>query len=129
MSISYKGNFIQGEFRIPTDANGEWTVKSPADLTDAVGVIRYSYRSVDEAVSAARMAFPAWKKTTFAERSKLLEKYKDQLKARQEDLARMMAREVGKPLWEAQQEVVTMINKVDISLKGTEKMIILSISL
>jgi succinylglutamic semialdehyde dehydrogenase len=123
MSITYRGNFIQGEFRLPSDANGEWSVKSPADLTDTVATLRYSYRSVDEATHSARSAFATWKKTSFAERAELLKKYKDRLKAREEDLARIMVREVGKPLWEAKQEVATMLNKVDITLNESMQLV------
>ena len=56
-SWTVRGNYIAGEFRIPTESNGEIISRSPADLGDELGRFRYSYGSVDHAVTAARSAF------------------------------------------------------------------------
>jgi succinylglutamic semialdehyde dehydrogenase len=95
---------------------GQIVLKSPADLTDVLGSFPYSYRSVDDATRAAREAFETWRKTKPSERAEYLRKYRDALKAMEARLAEVIAREVGKPLWEAKQEVATMINKVDVTL-------------
>lgn len=56
-----KGNYIDGEFHFQFDSSGEWTAKSPADFTDVLGQVRYSYASVDEAVKSARTALDFWR--------------------------------------------------------------------
>jgi len=115
----FKGDFISGRFQETVGANksGEWAVKSPADLGDEIGVVAYSYAAVDAAVSAARVAFKSWRKAPLADRVSALKRYQEQIKLREEALARQISREVGKPLWESKTEVATMLNKVDITIQ------------
>jgi succinylglutamic semialdehyde dehydrogenase len=121
--VQVRGNYIGGRFALPTDANGEWTAKSPADFADELGKIPYSYASVNEAVGAARKAFPAWRRKSLSERAELLKKYQSILKRREDELAEILAREVGKPLWESKTEVATMVNKVDVTLNDSMKLV------
>jgi len=111
-----RGNYIQGSFQHPQDVQGEWISKSPADQSDHLGVIRYGYPSVDEAVQSSREAFRSWRKLPASERAVFLRNYQARLRARIDELSEAIAREVGKPLWEAKNEVQTMINKVDVTL-------------
>src|SRR5687768_7859560 len=55
-------------------------------------------KDVERAVSAARSAFEAWSATTADQRSQFLEKISAGLKARADELARLIAQEVGMPL-------------------------------
>jgi succinylglutamic semialdehyde dehydrogenase len=124
---SFRGNFIQGDFRRPGEnssaINGEWVGRSPADFSDQLGVIQYSYSHIDLAVSAAREAYSSWRKRPIGERAELLRKYQAAIKQREEELAEIIAREVGKPLWEAKGEVATMVNKVDVTINESMAMI------
>jgi len=70
------------------------------------------------AVAAARSAFPAWAGLTADARVAVLKRYADVLGERQATIAEAIARETGKPLWEAQTEVASMIGKVVISIKA-----------
>jgi succinylglutamic semialdehyde dehydrogenase len=54
----------------------------------------------------------------FAKRVDLLKRFAERLKANGEPLADLIARETGKPLWEARTEVESVANKVDISVKA-----------
>jgi len=73
---------------------------------------------VDRAVKAARAAFEAWALTPLDERIAICQRFRDLLKEHNEELAAIIAEEVGKPLWEARTEVTTMANKVDISVQS-----------
>ncbi len=73
---------------------------------------------VDAAFRAARAAFETWSDTTVAEREGIARRYAALLKERTEALALTIAREVGKPLWEARGEVATMAGKVELSIKA-----------
>jgi acyl-CoA reductase-like NAD-dependent aldehyde dehydrogenase len=53
---------------------------------------------VDRAVAAARAAFPAWSATATEERAKHLQRIQEGLFARQDELAQLIATEVGMPL-------------------------------
>lgn len=73
-------------------------------------------QEVDEAVQAARAAFEAWSAHPLAERLVCLEAFRDVLERRKDALAESIARETGKPLWEAATEVAAMIGKIAISI-------------
>lgn len=110
------GNFIHGKFVFPVDPEGELALKSPAHFGDKIGTFLFSYDHVDQAVDSARESFKKWKKSTVEERAEYLRKYREALESRQDELSEVIAREVGKPLWEAKTELKAMIGKVDITI-------------
>ncbi len=57
------------------------------------------------AIEAANAAFPAWRAKTAKERSTILRKWFDLMMANQEDLAKILTAEQGKPLTEARGEI------------------------
>ncbi|MBI2604688.1 MAG: aldehyde dehydrogenase family protein [Deltaproteobacteria bacterium] len=114
--IETRGNYINGRFVPVEDVVGTLTSKSPADALDVIGSFPYNYSQIDLAADAARAAFPAWKRAKPGDRAALLIRYRDALKKLEGKLSEVIAREVGKPLWEAKQEVAAMINKVDVTL-------------
>ncbi len=73
---------------------------------------------VDQAVVAARAAFPGWASRSLAERISVLEAFAAVLKRKADALAYCIGEETGKPLWEAATEVASMVNKVAISLQS-----------
>jgi succinylglutamic semialdehyde dehydrogenase len=73
---------------------------------------------VDQAVQAARAAFDDWAMRPLDERIAVCTRFRDLLKENAEELAAVIAEEVGKPMWEARTEVTTMANKVDISVQA-----------
>lgn len=118
-----QGDYVSGQFRRPSDPNGEWISKSPADFSDEMGKFQYAYSSVNEAVDSAKRAFSGWRRKAVGERAELLRKYQAALKKREEELTEAIAREVGKPLWEAKTELSAMLNKVDITLGESMKLV------
>src|SRR5437016_2840995 len=57
------------------------------------------------AIEAANAAFPAWRAKTAKERANILRKWFDLMMANQEDLAKILTAEQGKPLAEARTEI------------------------
>ena len=76
---------------------------------------------VNAAVAAARAAFKSWARRPLDERIAVARRFGELLTANKAALAEIIARETGKPLWEAQTEVTTMVNKVDISVKSYQE--------
>ena len=74
--------------------------------------------NVDAAVAAARKAWPAWGAAPLGDRIEKLRSFANRARAELETFADLIARETGKPLWEAKTEVESVINKVDISVKA-----------
>ncbi len=80
-----------------------------------------SAQQVDLAVQAARRAFPAWRDATFDQRAAALQKFGAQVQKQQSELATLISRENGKPLWDAQTEVAAMIGKIAISIQAWQQ--------
>jgi succinylglutamic semialdehyde dehydrogenase len=109
-------NYIDGEWAAgsgapfstidPSIGRETWTgnASSPEDVT--------------RAVQAARSHFEDWALTPLEQRIAICQRFRDLLKEHNEELAAIIAEEVGKPLWEARTEVTTMANKVDISVQS-----------
>ena len=72
--------------------------------------------AVQHAIHSAREAFGRWAQTPLDQRMAIARAYRDVLQARKDALAELIARETGKPLWEAHGEVGSMIGKVEISI-------------
>ncbi|WP_417483161.1 succinylglutamate-semialdehyde dehydrogenase [Maricaulis sp.] len=107
-------NFINGNWR---DGQGAtFTSTNPADDSLVWQGGAASAAEVAEAFAAARAAFPAWGRTSLAERIEAVQRYKAELESRRDEFADLIARETGKPLWETAGEVGAMIGKVDISI-------------
>ena len=66
-------------------------------------------------VAAARAAWPEWAAHSIGYRIEALRRFANEVRSRERDFADLIARETGKPLWEARTEVVAVINKVEIS--------------
>ena len=73
---------------------------------------------VDAEVAAAAAAWPQWAAMSLASRVDVLKRFSERLKADGEALADLIARETGKPLWEARTEVESVAGKIDISIKS-----------
>lgn len=91
---------------IPVKGGGEaFSVINPATEDAICQCNMASVDQLDQAVAAARAAYPAWRDTPDAERSRLLHQIADRLEANGDELARIIVQEQGKPLALAQMEV------------------------
>ncbi|WP_379921945.1 succinylglutamate-semialdehyde dehydrogenase [Erythrobacter sp. R86502] len=73
---------------------------------------------VDAAVSRARRAWAAWASRSLTDRIGILRVFSNIVKRESEELAELIAREAGKPLWEARNEVDAVVGKVDIAVQA-----------
>ncbi|KEY97332.1 succinylglutamate-semialdehyde dehydrogenase, partial [Sphingomonas sp. BHC-A] len=71
---------------------------------------------VEAEVALARAAWPKWAAQPIAYRIETLRRFVNVVRANEEALADLIARETGKPLWDARTEVMAVMNKVDISV-------------
>ncbi len=71
---------------------------------------------VDQEVEIAQKAWVSWASKPVTFRVEALRRFANVVRNRAEPLADCIARETGKPLWEAKTEVESVINKVEISI-------------
>ena len=95
---------IDGEW-IPASGGAAMPVDDPA-TGETLGVVPELGRDgARDAIGAAAAAFPAWRAKTAKERARILRRWFDLVMANQEDLARLITLEEGKPLDESRAEV------------------------
>ncbi len=99
---------------LKTDAliNGQWLkgssrfdVHDPSTGKKLTDVANLGTADASAAIDAANAAWPAWRNKTAKERCTILRKWFDLLMANQEDLARILTAEQGKPFAEAKGEI------------------------
>jgi succinylglutamic semialdehyde dehydrogenase len=71
---------------------------------------------VDAEVATARAHWAEWASQPVTVRMEAMRRFANVVRSRNEALADCIARETGKPLWEARTEVEAVINKVEISI-------------
>ncbi|HGL4481093.1 NADP-dependent succinate-semialdehyde dehydrogenase [Klebsiella oxytoca] len=96
--------FIDGCWR---DASSGETlgVTNPANGQQLGSVPKMGAEETREAIDAAARALPAWRALTARERATILRRWFDLMMEHQDDLARLMTLEQGKPLAEAKGEI------------------------
>ena len=95
---------INGRWR---DASGKETlaVTNPANGQPLGNVPKMGAGETREAIDAAARALPAWRALTAKERSSILRRWFELMMEHQDELARLMTLEQGKPLAEAKGEI------------------------
>ena len=96
-------------------SNGEIVSFEPATGSE---LWRGRIGDADDIVARARRAWPLWAAQPLSTRIELLRRFANEVRKEAEKLADMIARETGKPLWEARSEVDGVIDKVEASVRG-----------
>ncbi|UAB79523.1 succinylglutamate-semialdehyde dehydrogenase [Erythrobacter sp. SCSIO 43205] len=81
-------------------------------------VWRGPHDDVEQAVSRSRRAWPQWAATSQGQRIELARRFANEVRTDAEDIAVQIAKETGKPLWEARTEVDAVIGKIEISIQA-----------
>ncbi|HAT6935707.1 TPA: succinylglutamate-semialdehyde dehydrogenase [Legionella pneumophila] len=117
--IQSKGQYINGEW---TKGNGiilEST--NPASGT----LLWQGNNATDDEISnacfVAHRALKSWANTSFEERVRYTKVFAEQVEKNREQLARLISLETGKPLWESQTEVSSVIGKVNLSIQAYQE--------
>ncbi len=97
--------YIDGAW-VDADTGATVEVTNPADGAVLGTVPRMGTGETRRAVAAADAALPEWRARTAKERSAVLRRWYELMLENQEDLARLMTAEQGKPLTESMGEVV-----------------------
>src|SRR5207253_2497589 len=96
--------YIDGEW-VDADDRTTIPVKDPASGETLGTVPKMGAEETRRAIEAADKALPAWRGRTAKERAQILRRWFDLMMANQDDLARLMTLEQGKPLAESKGEV------------------------
>ncbi|MDO8434733.1 MAG: aldehyde dehydrogenase family protein [Candidatus Binatus sp.] len=89
--------FIGGEF-VEARRGGTIETLNPHDNSKLAAVAEATEPDVDDAVSAASKAFPAWRDTAAADRGRLIAKLADAIEAHRDELAEVESLDTGHPI-------------------------------
>ena len=105
---------------------GEWTAgegptlasTSPVDQRTLWSASEASATDVATALRSARRAQPEWEALSLVQRQEVLTTFAQLLDADRSALANAISAETGKPRWEAETEVASVIGKVALSIEA-----------
>ncbi len=97
--------FIDGGW-VAADDGGVLAVKNPASGATLGSIPNMGASETRRAIAAADAALPGWKARTAKERAIIMRRWFDLICLHQEDLARLMTAEQGKPLAESRSEIL-----------------------
>ena len=90
------------------DGDHTMAVVNPANEEKLADCPKASEAQLNDAVAAAKAAFPAWSETAIEERKAVVLKIADAIEANATELAQLLTEEQGKPLGDATGEVYGM---------------------
>jgi malonate-semialdehyde dehydrogenase (acetylating)/methylmalonate-semialdehyde dehydrogenase len=114
MKYKQTRNFINGKF-VDSSASKTLDVVSPIDGTLLSSVTLSAAADLDEAVKAAKAAFPAWSKTPIKERVQVFFRYKTLLEKNLKELAELCSEENGKTYGESVAEIEKCIELTEFA--------------
>ncbi|HLZ62620.1 MAG TPA: aldehyde dehydrogenase family protein [Ktedonosporobacter sp.] len=104
MNSKMLSHYIAGEWLTPNEE--QWNPDlNPSNAEELAYVPMGQLSVVDRAVDAAHSAFSAWRVKTGTERAEIFHRAANLLAERRQELGKLVAQEVGKPLGEALGEV------------------------
>jgi aldehyde dehydrogenase (NAD+) len=113
-------HLIAGRWLAP--AGQYFESRSPANTDEIVGRFpRATAAEADQAVAAARAAFPAWRRASRIHRAELFDNLAQLVKREADSLAELMARECGKVVSECRAEVIEGLHMIQYVF-GTGRM-------
>ncbi|HVI47795.1 MAG TPA: CoA-acylating methylmalonate-semialdehyde dehydrogenase [Chitinophaga sp.] len=107
-------NFVNGSFRDVTSGR-TLIITSPIDGTPLAEMPCSTAADLEEAVKAAKAAFPGWSKTPIKERVQVFFRYKYLLEKHLQELSEIVSEENGKTLSEAVAEVEKCIELTEFA--------------
>ena len=112
------GHFINGE--MVTDSSKTQPVFNPSTGEISKQVALGGAKSIDEAVAAAKAAFPEWRKTPPLKRARVMFKFKELLEQNADEICRLIGEEHGKISHDAAGELQRGIENVEYACGAPE---------
>ncbi|MBI2859190.1 MAG: CoA-acylating methylmalonate-semialdehyde dehydrogenase [Chloroflexi bacterium] len=106
-------NYINGEW--VEGHGGQTDVVNPATCRVIGKVVNSTRDDFDDAVRAAKAAFPEWRRTTLVARSRIMFRFKELLEQNFEELSRIQTMEHGKCIDESRGETRRGIENVEVA--------------
>ena len=115
-------NYINGQWMSAISGDAFSNI-NPADHSDKIGDFALSgTKDLDAAVHAATTAFQQWKQIPAPKRGDMLRKAGDIFTLRKDELAQVMTREMGKPIFETRGDIQEAIDTAYYAASETRRL-------
>lgn len=121
--MAFLGDYINGQFIQPTLGDGEFKSISPCDKEDLLLSGHYCHNHIDEACYAAKKSYLPWASLSLEDRKNHLLRLKEVFECHVEEMANLIARDSGKPFWEALTEAKALAQKIEITLNHSLQLV------
>ncbi|MDA8791878.1 aldehyde dehydrogenase family protein [Bacteriovoracaceae bacterium] len=115
-TYTLKGNYYLGQWEPITSGENQLEKVCPGDHDQVLWSTQFSSSKVEPVMESAEKGFQLWRQTSIEDRVKVLERYREIVTTKQEQIALAIALETGKPLWEARTEALALPSKVTITI-------------
>jgi malonate-semialdehyde dehydrogenase (acetylating) / methylmalonate-semialdehyde dehydrogenase len=114
MAVQKMKNYVNGEWYTPDGV--KWLdVENPSTCEKLAEVPMSTTQMTNEAIAAAKAAFPAWAATPVDKRVAPLFKLQNKIRENHEALARVLVTEMGKSLPDARAEMDRVLENVEVA--------------
>jgi succinate-semialdehyde dehydrogenase/glutarate-semialdehyde dehydrogenase len=112
MSYATLEHYIDGAWVLPSGSRGQDVVNPSTN--SAIGRLGFASKGdLDKALAAADKGFKVWRKTSAFERGKILRKAAELVRARADEIGKVLTQEQGKIFAEAKMEVLSAGDIID----------------
>ena len=131
MELTLRGDYFNGQFTAANGITAQDISKSaeaitklcPANLGLKLWDAAVNYENIDQVIESSIDGFNIWRKLKSEERVNYLKKFQVAVDKRKDDIARAIALETGKPLWETLTEAAGVSAKVGVTITDSLKRI------
>ena len=124
MTLMLRGDYFNGDFTSPKGISEKLIESSdenitkfcPADTSMKLWSAHVNYQNIDKVITSAEEGYKVWRKISVNERIEYLKKFQQQVEKRKDEIARAIALETGKPLWESLTEASAISAKVNVTI-------------
>lgn len=124
MEFTLKGDYFNGSFDRPEGVSSidientceKITKYSPANLDHKLWDAYINYENTSKVIASAQKGFETWRKKSVEERTELMKKFQEIAASKKDEIAKAIALETGKPLWESLTEAGAVTAKVNVTL-------------
>ncbi|MCK5073893.1 MAG: aldehyde dehydrogenase family protein [Bacteriovoracaceae bacterium] len=128
MTFTIKGDYFHNNFYLPPTTGLDSSYKlltktNPANNDEKLWECPIDSRHITPVVESAEIGFNSWKKTSWADRCKFIEKFLDIVQDKKDQITRAISMETGRPLWETQFELKQTIQNIRFSIPKSDSII------
>ena len=117
--MELKGSLYNNQFHKAKNKDEEIKKLCPSDISQHLWTADVDYKHINPIIESAIKGYESWRKTSIEERVKLLEKYKEIVTSKKEQIAMAIALETGKPYWETLTEAAALAAKVTVTINDS----------